>query len=308
LTAVGDGHREPLDPDRYQLELFDAWAVRFLEEITPTHRPVVARFLRWGLRRRLARAHALGILRPWSSRGARMQARMGYAFLQWLEERDVALVACTQADVDAWFAAGPTTRNLSASFLTWAIGHRLCDRRLRLPNFTAGAPKPMPDGQRAELIARLINDASLRLDDRVAGLLVTLYAQPNCRIVRLRLDDVRCSDDGHVELDIAGEPVALVAPLNALIAELVAQRPSTVVWLFPGHTPGQPLTPKTLGHRLVRIGVTRSARVAALHDLIRQVPGPVLAPLIGYNPNFIADRAATLAVPWANYPTLRSRM
>jgi hypothetical protein len=40
---------------------------------------------------------------------------------------------------------------------------------------------------------------------------------------------------------------------------------------------------------------------------MRQIPGPVLAPLIGYNPNFLADRAATLAVPWANYPTLRSQ-
>jgi hypothetical protein len=96
--------------------------------------------------------------------------------------------------------------------------------------------------------------------------------------------------------------VTLVAPLDTFIAELVAQRPSTAVWLFPGHTPGQPLTPKSLGRRLIRIGVTRSARVGALHDLIREVPGPVLAPLIGYNPNFIADRAATLAVPGPTIP------
>jgi hypothetical protein len=305
---VADGRRAPLDPDRYQLQLFDAWVVHFLAEVTPTHRPIVARFVRWGLRRRLVRAGALGTLRPWSSRGARIQARMGYAFLAWLEDREVTLSACTQADVDAWFASGPTTRNLSVTFLTWAIAHRLCDRRLRLPNFTAGAPRPMPADERAELIVRLIDGASLRLDDRVAGLLVTLYAQPNCRITRLRLELVHCGEDGHVELDIAGEPVALVAPLDTLLAELVGQRPANAVWLFPGRTPGQPLTPKTLGHRLVRIGVTRSARIGALHDLIRHVPGPVLAPLIGYNPNFIADRAATLAVPWANYPALRSRM
>ena len=79
------------------------------------------------------------------------------------------------------------------------------------------------------------------------------------------------------------------------------------MWLFPGRTPDRPINPKTLAERLIRIGVNRAARVAALHELIREVPGPVLAPLIGYNPNFIADRAATLAVAWANYPGLRTR-
>jgi hypothetical protein len=100
-------------------------------------------------------------------------------------------------------------------------------------------------------------------------------------------------------LNIGGEPIELVAPLDQLILDLTAPRTGHDRWLFPGQTAGQPLNPKTLGQRLVRIGVTRAARVAALHDLIRQIPGPVLAPLIGYNPNFLADRAATLAVPWA---------
>ena len=39
----------------------------------------------------------------------------------------------------------------------------------------------MPAPDRVELIGRLVNDATLRLDDRVAGLLVTLYAQPTTR-------------------------------------------------------------------------------------------------------------------------------
>jgi hypothetical protein len=305
--AVHRRDGDELDPDRYQLELFDVWTVQFLDEVSAAHRPVVARFLRWGLRRRLLRAAALGALRPWSCRGARMQARRAWDFLQWLESRRLTLDTCAQADLDAWFADGPTTRHLSAAFITWAIQHRLCDRRLRLPVFKSAAPTPMPDAQRVELIGRLIRDATLRLDDRVAGLLVTLYAQTTTRISRLRLDDISHDADGAVELDLGGEPVQVVAPLDGMLVELATRRTSTDVWLIPGRTPDRPLNPKTLAERLSRLGVTRPARVAALHDLIREVPGPVLAPLIGYNPNFVADRAATLAVAWATYPALRTR-
>ncbi len=296
-----------LDPDRHQLDLFDAWTVPFLDEVSAPHRPVIARFLRWGLRRRLLRSAAVGTLRPWSCRGARMQARRASEFLDWLDARHLTLVTCTQADLDAWFADGPTTRHLSAAFVTWAIQHRLCDRHLRLPVFKSAAPTPMPARQRGELIGRLVHDANLRLDDRVAGLLVTLYAQPVTRVSRLRLNDISHDDDGAVKLDLGGEPVQVVAPLDAMIVALFARRSGDDVWLIPGRTPDRPVNPKTLAERLIRIGVSRAARVAALHDLIREVPGPVLAPLIGYNPNFVADRAATLAVAWANYPMLRPR-
>jgi hypothetical protein len=308
LAALHDPDRvpvDPCDPDRRQLELFDTWTARFLDEITPAHRQVIGTFLRWGLRRRLLRAAATGTLRPWSTRGARMQARIAVEFLSWLDDRSAALNACTQSHLDAWFADGPATRRQSVAFLSWALQHRFCDRRLRLPNFKPTPPNPMPAQQRMALISRLVDDTGLRLDDRVAGLLTTLYAQPASRITRLRVDDVHGHQDGPIALDIAGEPVQLVAPLDQLIDELATGRRGESVWLFPGHTAVLPLHPKTLGARLLRIGVTRAARVGALHDLIREVPGPVLAPLIGYNPNFIADRAATLAVPWANYPSLR---
>ena len=293
--------------DRYQLELFDTWTVRFLTEVDAAHRPAIERFVRWGLRRRLARAATIGTLRPWSCRGARLQARQASEFLEWLDARRVTLEACAQADLDAWFAEGPTSRHLSAAFVVWAIQHRLCDRRLRVPVFRPVAPTPMPAPDRVELIGRLVNDATLRLDDRVAGLLVTLYAQPTTRIGRLRVDDISRDDGEAVQLDLGGEPVQVVAPLDDMLVALAARRSGDEVWLFPGRTPDRPINPKTLAERLIRIGVNRAARVAALHELIREVPGPVLAPLIGYNPNFIADRAATLAVPWANSPTLRSR-
>ena len=77
-------------------------------------------------------------------------------------------------------------------------------------------------------------------------------------------------------------------------------------WLFPGKHPLRPAAAKTLAERLNRIGVTRNARVAAFHDLAAQIPSPVLAELIGYNPNFLAERATALGVPWPTYPALRT--
>ena len=94
---------------------------------------------------------------------------------------------------------------------------------------------------------------------------------------------------------------------RALLADRVATLAGPDDWLFPSPRAGQPISPKTLGERLLRHGVGRAARVAALHHLIEHVPAPVLADLIGYNPNFIADRAASLATNWASYPAIRHR-
>ena len=59
-----------------------------------------------------------------------------------------------------------------------------------------------------------------------------------------------------------------------------------------------------LSQRLRAIGVTGAARVAALLDLIGQIPTPILADALGYNPNFVAERAANLSIGWNAYPAL----
>ena len=40
---------------------------------------------------------------------------------------------------------------------------------------------------------------------------------------------------------------------------------------------------------------------------MQQIPSPVLAGLIAYNPHVIANRAAVLAAPWNHYAALRTR-
>jgi hypothetical protein len=75
--------------------------------------------------------------------------------------------------------------------------------------------------------------------------------------------------------------------------------------MFPGRVPGHHLSASTLNQRLRAIGVTRAARVAALHDLIGQIPTPILADALGYNSNFVAERAANISIGWNGYAALR---
>ena len=103
-------------------------------------------------------------------------------------------------------------------------------------------------------------------------------------------------------------PIDPASPLDQLLGELADPNADPHDWLFPGATHGQPLSAKTLGQRLLRHGINRAARVAALHHLIVNVPAPVLADMIGYSPAFIADTAAQLGTPWTHYAALRHRM
>jgi hypothetical protein len=249
----------------------------------------------------------LGTLRPVSTRAARRQTRAAAEFLTWLRVRGVGLTELRQSDIDAWFSSGPTTRSQIAGFLVWARDTRRCPRGLRVPNRKPAMPTGMPHDERVALVTRLLHDDSLTLTDRVAGLLVTLYAQPVSRLCSIALSDI----------DSTSRPATVVVQ-NARIeldddtARLVRQAARNRVgrndhWLFPGRDPGQHAAAKTLLERLQHIGVTCSARVAAFHDLAAQIPSSVLAELIGYNPNFLAERATALGVPWQHYARLRQR-
>ncbi|MBT2510490.1 hypothetical protein J7I98_32515 [Streptomyces sp. ISL-98] len=78
--------------------------------------------------------------------------------------------------------------------------------------------------------------------------------------------------------------------------------------LFPGRLPGQPISARRIRERLRDPGITRASRVSALDELLRDIPAPVLADLIGCNPAFAAERASGLATDWATYAALRPRI
>jgi len=310
LDALGDTRRVEhlrqllvaaglLPARHHQLALFDRWCQRLFATIDNiAHRQTITTFATWHHRRRLAAAIDNGTLKPASTRGTRRHIRAGRNFLTWLEHRDVALADCRQADIDRWFSTGNTTRWSALGFITWARSQRLCDRRLQVPIYRSATPATVGHDHHVTVVARLLHDDTITLTDRVAGLLVALYAQPVTRVSRLRHDAIVITDQ-QVTAEIGAERIVLDDPIAPLVTRLVADSAhSGSPWLFPGVTAGQPRSAHGLGERLRRHGVSKGVRIAAFHDLIEQVPATVLAELIDYNPVVVAKRAEALAAQW----------
>jgi hypothetical protein len=140
------------------------------------------------------------------------------------------------------------------------------------------------------------------------GCFVLLYGQPLTRIVRLTVDHVRRAD-GQVAVRFGRTDVVLPEALAALVVDLLdqpggaslARRPGTR-WLFPGWTPGRPLSAQTMGRRLVGAGIhSRPARQAAILQLAAEVPGPILADLLDLHPRTAVAWIRAASGDWAAY-------
>lgn len=306
-------HRALPTRDRF-LAAYQRWATTRLATITPAaDRNVIAAYLRWHHQPRLERLAEAGELTESRYASTRNQTNISIRLLAWLRDRDTELISCTQADLDAWFADGPTTRILSRPFLRWAIRTHRCPRH-QIPNTRPATPRGIPEADRLDLLARLLTDDTIELIDRVAGSLVLLYALPATRIHRLRLTDLHPRTDG-LAINIGGDqPLPVPEPLAVLIDELAADRHHlngaghpTSDWLFPGRVANHAIEADHLAERLNAIGITRAARTAALNALLADIPAPVLAHALGRNPSPVTERAKTLGTDWARYASLKAR-
>lgn len=95
--------------------------------------------------------------------------------------------------------------------------------RPRRPPGATAALRADPAGPRGQ---RLLCDDTLPTPERVAGLLVLLYAQTASSIRRLSTDRVT-RDGDQVLLRLGTRPIRLPAPLDALVLDLVASRART---------------------------------------------------------------------------------
>ena len=296
--------------DRY-FAAYERWAKGRVASVTePADRRLIAAYLRWHHGPRMARFAEAGELTESRYSVVRHQTNIAVRLLAWLRQRECDLATCTQSDVDAWFSSGPSTRLHSRSFLSWAVRtHRR--PTLRLPPDRHAAPRPMPEGERLDLLSRFLSDEGIDLVERVAGCLVLLYALPVSRINRLGRGDFEWVDE-ELTLRISDDRVPVPAPLAALIGRLTEQRGNVTGaghpdsdWLFPGGRAGQPVEPDQLALRLNRHGVTRAARTAALDALLATVPAPVLAKLLDRKPWRMAERTKLLGTDWRHYVALR---
>src|SRR4029079_10398445 len=145
-----------------------------------------------------------------------------------------------------------TLRRETRHFLRWA-------KKQKLP--TLDAPAVRWDGPcgvidteaRWDQARRLLHDDTIKHEDRLAGLLLLLFAQSPSAISRLTIDHT-CTSAGQVLIRLGDEPVVLPEPVAALALTVVANRhgkaavgdPGTSLWLFPGGQPGRPISPYAL--------------------------------------------------------------
>src|SRR3989442_9126889 len=180
--------------------------------------------------------------------------------------------------------------------------------RLRLPSRSMSNPAPVTQDRRLALIRGLLTDQRAPMRERVAGLLLLLYAQPVSRIVRLTIDDVRRVDD-QVLLRLGDPPVPVPAPFADLLLALAGNRTNMATatnqdarWLFPGRRPGQPMQPSSLGPALRASGIpVQNGRTAAIRQLVLQAPAAVLAGMLGYHDKTTARLVTEAGGTWNRY-------
>ena len=217
------------------------------------------------------------------------RVRAAVALLDWLGSRDLTLDTCGQADLDEWLSSGGHShRHHAGHFVRWAA--RL---RLTTVSFPAvrwqGPVQALDDEARWDAARRLLHDNTVNARDRLAGLLVLLYAQPVARVARLTTAHVAVTGT-TVQIRLGPAPITLPEPVASLARQLLdgkrghattgAAGPSP--WLFPGGQPGRPVSTGHLGQRLKDLGIhPGQARSTALFQLASELPAALLARMLG---------------------------
>jgi hypothetical protein len=281
----------------------------------PQEKEILHRYAAWHVLRRL-RHRIRGTHATHCQAGvARRNIAAAVTFLNWLTARDLTLATCPQADLDQWMAGASTSqRGPTGHFIRWARSQKLTS--LDFPATRWAGPTRVIDAEgRWEQARQLLHDGTLQPGDRVAGLLVLLYAQQPATISRLTLGHIQASGS-EVTLRLGREPVVLPEPLAGLVLHLAATRQGhattgdqgTSPWLLPGGRPGQPISPYRLNERLRQIGIRSGpARSTALFQLATELPAAILARMLGIHIDVAVAWQRASAGDWMSYAADISR-
>jgi hypothetical protein len=271
-----------LPPVDRSLFLFEQWLPTWLADIAdPERRKLLHTYATWRILRQLRATATTGPIGHYRQQIARRQLRVAATFLDHLARQDGELAGCTQAQLDRWIAhATVADQTALRPLVKWAINSRNMNR-LDLPPTKANVPTPMTQGERLAWIRRIHRGDSMDLTERVAALLILLYAQPLTKVARLTIDDITLAD-GQMLIRLGDPPAPVPAPFDALINQYLADRPNLTTatnagsrWLFPGRRAGQPLHPTTFRLRLNRLGIPNvTGRSRALREMLLQAPRP----------------------------------
>jgi len=311
LVATGT-----LPPRDEQLARLEAWITQTIAgRPGPDERRLLHQYATWHvvrrLRGRLAGQHATyGQLVS-----AQRNVRAAIGLLDWLAARGLTLETARQGDLDAWLGdARAAHRTDAGNFVRWARRNKLTT--LDFAAVRWGGPSGVIDTEtRWEQARWLLHDDSPKPEDRLAGLLVLLYAQRTSVISRLTLSHVQPAG-GQVLIRLGREPVVLPEPLDTIALQVAASRRGHAAlgdngispWLFPGGQPGQPISAFQLGERLRQLGIRcGQSRSAALFQLATDLPAAVLANMLGIHISVAVQWQRASAGDWMAYAANVSR-
>jgi hypothetical protein len=234
--------------------------------------------------------------------------------LDWLAAHELTLATARQGDLETWLAGDEAVlRREAGHFVRWAKQQELT--RLDFAATKWGGPTQVIDTEARLAQARwLLHDETVKPEDRVAGLLVLLYAQWPAAISRLTLDHLDLSEH-EVPLRLGREPVVLPKPLADLVRQVVATRRGHAAlgqvgssrWLFPGAQPGRPISSYQLGERLRQLGLRPGqSRSTALFQPATDLPAAVLAKMLGIHISVAVAWQRASSGDWAAYVSRRS--
>ena len=281
----------------------------------PDERYILKRYAVWHQLRRLRRRRKSEATTYNQATIIQANVRSAIELLDWLAQRGLTLRTADQGHLDTWLAAeGATRRGNAGNFIRWAAAQRIT--RLDLPAVRWNGPSLSIDTDKRWAQARwLLRDDSIEVADRVAGLLVLLYAQKVAAISQLTLQHIEHGDRG-VSIRLGQRPLGLPEPLAALVLELVSSRqghaalgdPGTSPWLFPGGQPARPLSASRLSERLRALGIHAiAARSAALMQLATELPAAVIARMLGIHIKVAVEWQRAASGDWTEYAADYSR-
>jgi len=312
-VLVATGALPPRDEHMIRLEHWITAIIAGRDD--PGERQLLHRYATWHALRRLRRRAGDQHVTHGQAVTVQRHVRAAITLLDWLTARGLGLGTARQGDLDTWLTSDHATHHREAgNFVRWARRQKLT--RLDFAATRWDGPIGIIDTEaRWHHARRLLHDDTLKPEDRVAGLLILLYAQGPAAISRLTLDHVHAGEQ-HVQLRLGREPVVLPEPLGALLLQLAASRrghaalgdQGTSPWLFPGGQPGQPISAYRLAERLRQLGLRPGpARSTALFGLAAELPAALLARLLGIHISVAVAWQRASSGDWTAYAADYSR-
>ncbi|MET7401542.1 hypothetical protein ABZS66_49490 [Dactylosporangium sp. NPDC005572] len=112
----------------------------------------------------------------------------------------------------------------AATFIRWAHANKLTTAYPQTGRWR-GPVNTLNDVQRWAIARQLLHDTTIATEDRLAGLLLLLYAQRPFAIGPLTTDQITISDDA-VSISLGRTPIRLPHPVDELPRSVIATRKS----------------------------------------------------------------------------------